>query len=218
MAIRRWYVPRWVMLLPLALPDILISIARAQQVPETMRLFDGRSLAGWKIAEDLFFDRHGKVSVQDGKIILEPGQPGTGIVWGGQIPKDRYELVVEAARLEGHDFFLGLTFPVADSFCTFIAGGWGGQVTGLSNVDGLSAEENPTSGYGDFQQGKFYRFRLRVTPERIEVWQDERCVVNQERSGHRFGIWFEQEPMRPLGIATWYTKAAIRHVELRPLP
>ncbi|GIW96267.1 MAG: hypothetical protein KatS3mg110_4308 [Pirellulaceae bacterium] len=181
-------------------------------------IFDGRTLEGWKVASEVFFEKHGQVRLVDRQLVLDAGSPGTGIVWQGPMPKERYELLVEAARLDGNDFFCGVTFPVGDEFCTFIAGGWGGQVTGLSNVDGLSAEENATTGYGDFQQGQFYRFRIRVTPERIEVWQDQRRIVNQERSGHRFGIWFEQEPMRPLGIATWYTKAAIRRVELKPLP
>ena len=36
-----------------------------------------------------------------------------------------YELRLEAKRVEGGDFFCGLTFPVGKEYCTLILGGWG---------------------------------------------------------------------------------------------
>jgi hypothetical protein len=47
-----------------------------------------------------------------------------------------YEIKLEAKKVTGNDFFCGMTFPVGDSFCSFIVGGWGGPVVGLSSIDG----------------------------------------------------------------------------------
>jgi len=211
------YVPR----IALYLVGTLVAVVPAWGQPggtTPVRLFDGQSLKGWQVAEELFFRDHGLVRVVDGKIVLDAGDPATGIVWQGEMPRENYELVVEAARLEGSDFFCGITFPVGDSYCTFIAGGWGGGVVGLSNIDGLSAVENETTGYHDFRPNTFYTLRVRVTPDAVKVHIDQKETVSVSRAGKKFSIWFEQEPMRPLGIASWQTKAAIRRVELVRLP
>ena len=105
-------------------------------------LFDGHSLSGWKEAP---IPGRGPVGVQDGAIRLGKGRM-TGIAWTGDFPRSGYEIRFEAARLEGNDFFAGLTFPVNDSFCFWVNGGWDGTVVGLSNLDGNDASENDTSG------------------------------------------------------------------------
>ena len=46
--------------------------------------------------------------------------------------------------MKGGDFFATLTFPVDDSFCTFVTGGWGGDIVGLSSIDGWDASDNET--------------------------------------------------------------------------
>jgi hypothetical protein len=190
-----------------------------EQSAAARKLFNGRDLAGWQVADKFFFDEHGKVEVRDGVIHLAAGNPATGIAWKGELPRTNYEVHLDAQRVEGSDFFCGLTFPVGDAYCTFIAGGWGGGATGLSNIDNLPAVENETTDYINFQTGKWYHFRLRVTDERIEVWIDDKQIVNVQRDERKFSIWFEQEPMRPLGIASWYTTAALRNIELRtPAP
>ncbi len=183
-------------------------------------LFNQRNLEGWRVPEVSYFDQHGEVSVQEGQIILEAGNPATGIAWKNEpeFPRDHYEVEVEAARLEGSDFFCGLTFPVGKSYCTFIAGGWGGGIIGLSNIDDVAAVENETTGFVEFKQNQFYRIRLRVVPERVQVWIDDKNVVDLRRPDRKFSIWWEQEPVRPFGIATWQTKAAVRKIELRRLP
>src|SRR5690606_38236930 len=106
------------------------------------------------------FQHQKAVTVEDGALVLAMGQPASGVVWKGQPPRENYEISLEARRLEGNDFFCGLTFPVGDSYCTFIVGGWGGGTTGLSNLDGYSAVENETTGYSEFQQGCWYRIRV----------------------------------------------------------
>jgi len=180
-------------------------------------LFNGRDLEGWRVLDAHCFDAHGAVEVADGRIVLDAGRPATGIAWTGDVPRGAYEVECEAARLEGDDFFCAVTFPVGREFCTFIAGGWGGGTTGLSNVDGASAVDNDTTGYVDVRGGQWYAIRIRVDDLRVRVWIDGRRVVDVERAAHRFSVWWEQEPARPLGITTWHTKAAVRKVVLRTL-
>jgi hypothetical protein len=59
--------------------------------------------------------------------------------------------------------------------------------------------------------------RIRVTPAKIEVWLDDRQIINQDLKGNRVTIRLEMDPSRPLGIATWKTKGAVRDIRLRKL-
>ena len=182
---------------------------------ETQVLLDGTSLAGWRVPETGAFRRHGEVRVAEGAVRLAPGRPMTGIAWTGSMPRSEYEVEVEVCRTAGSDFFCGLTFPVGASHCTWIVGGWGGEVVGLSNVDGKSAAENATTSRAAFETGRWYRLRVRVTEARIACFIDGRQVIDQPRDGHTFAIWPQQQPMRPLGIAAYLTGSAVRRVTLR---
>jgi hypothetical protein len=184
---------------------------------KTRVLFQGEKLEGWTIAKENVFDRRGEVRVEGESIVLESGNPATGIRWDGPLPKSNYELRLEAKRIEGSDFFCGLTFPVGDEYCTFIVGGWGGGVTGLSNIDDMAAVENETTDFLTFRQDKWYAIRLRVTDQRITAWIDDQQMLDVTRDEKKFSIWWEQEPLRPLGIATWHTKAAFRKIVLEEL-
>jgi hypothetical protein len=106
---------------------------------------------------------------------------------------------------------------VGDSPLTFIVGGWGGTVVGLSNIDSYSAVENQTTSGMTFVDNRWYRIRLRVTPKKIETWIDDEQKVDLERAGHEFTIWPQQEPGKPLGITSYYTKAALRNLQVRLL-
>jgi hypothetical protein len=180
-------------------------------------LFDGRTLAGWRVLDEDWFKKHGPVAVTDGEIVLAAGEPGTGIVWKGRPPRENYELTLKARRREGDDFFCGLTFPVGEEYCTLILGGWGGSATGLSNIDGSAAIENETTGHFEFKRDQWYQIRLRVTKARIRAWVDKEELVDLAREGHRFSIWWEQEPARPLGIVSWQTKTGLKEIKLRVL-
>src|SRR6266545_1773117 len=114
---------------------------------EWQPLFDGKALQNWR--ETPFTD-HGKVRIENGAIILGAGAPMTGVTWSGSFPKQNYEIRFEAARLDGNDFFASLTFPVADSHCTWVTGGWGGDIVGLSSLDGWDASDNETRSYFNF--------------------------------------------------------------------
>src|SRR5262245_20164121 len=88
-------------------------------------LFDGKSMAGWRITE---FDEGGKVTLTNGLMVLTKGQPFVGVNYTNETPKLNYEVTLEAMRVSGYDFYCGLTFPVHDTFCSLIVGGWGGSL------------------------------------------------------------------------------------------
>lgn len=183
-------------------------------------LFDGATLAGW--VPSTFESQRAVVVVQsfrDGKpaIVLERSDYLSGISWARATPPPRmnYEISLEAMRVEGSDFFCGLTFPVGDSACTFIVGGWSGMVVGLSNVDNMDASENETSQGREFKSGRWYRIRVRVTPAKIEAWIDDEQLVDLETKDKKIDLRFGDIKLSlPLGIAAYQTKAALRNLRL----
>lgn len=200
-------------------PPMLVEYKeiRLKTIEEEVSLFNGTNLDGWEIVERDFFEWHGKVHVEDGKIMLDAGEPMTGIAWTRDFPKTNYEVSLEGMRVAGYDFFCGMTFPVAESWCTLIVGGWGGMVVGLSNVDDLNASENQTSLGMEFEKNRWYRIRVRVTDPKIQVWIDDDKVIDIARAGRKFGVWQEQYPIKPFGISTWNTGSALRNIALRRL-
>ncbi len=187
-----------------------ISMVGQQWIP----LFNGVSLKGWKETQ---FKGHGKVQVKDSMILIGKGRL-TGVTWAGDFPLSGYEIRFEAARLDGNDFFAGITFPVKDSFCSWINGGWGGSVVGLSSLDGDDASENDTSTMREFTEGRWYKFRLAVTENRIQGWIDEALVIDADIKGRRVGLRAgEIDLSTPLGFATYSTEAGLRKVEYREL-
>jgi hypothetical protein len=178
-------------------------------------IFDGKTLTNWQATK---FTGEGAVRVENGQIILEAGRSLTGITWiGPELPTTNYEIALQAMRVEGSDFFAGVTFPVADSFCSLILGGWGGTVVGLSSINGMDASENETSQSVQFESGRWYSIRIRVSPATIEAWLDERQIISQSLKGNKIGTRFEVDLSRPLGVASWQTKAALRDLRLRRL-
>jgi hypothetical protein len=192
---------------------------RAQSSPaqeEGDRLFDGKTLTNWQPTK---FGGEGRVTVEDGRIVLAMGGGDlTGITWNGPaLPTTSYELTLQAMRVDGSDFFAGITFPVGDSFCSLILGGWGGTVVGLSSINGMDASENDTSQTIAFDTGRWYDVRIRVTPEKIESWLDGKQIIDQQIKGRKIHTRIEVELSQPLGIAAWRTKSAIRDIRLRRL-
>ena len=193
------------------------STARAQTTSEAAwePIFDGKTLTNWQSTK---FAAEGAVKVESGQIVMEAGGPMTGITWAGaKLPTTGYEFTLQAMRVEGRDFFAGITFPVADSYCSLILGGWGGTVVGLSSINGQDASENDTSQSVTFEAGRWYSVRIRVTPAKIEAWLDERQIVNQDITGKTIDTRIEVEPSKPLGVAAYRTKAALRDIRLRRL-
>ncbi len=192
---------------------ILLLAFSLAAAPEWQPMFDGKTLVGWR---ETPFARRGKVRVEKGAIVLGAGAPMTGVNWTGSFPKTDYEVRFEAARLEGSDFFASLTFPVGESFCTWVTGGWGGDIVGLSSIDDWDASENETRTYFTFEPGRWYAFRLRVTPERIMAWIDDQQIINVEIAGRYIGLrWGEIKLSAPFGFASYNTTGALRKIEYR---
>jgi hypothetical protein len=174
-------------------------------------LFDGRTLDGWEITN---FGPQGSVYVSEGKIILEMGDGCTGITWKKEFPPTNYEVTLEAMRIEGNDFFCGMTFPAGKDPCTLIIGGWGGTVVGLSSIDGMDASENETTKLRKFERDQWYRIRLKVSEKAILAWIDDEIVVDFTIDDKSLSIRPEVELSKPFGIASWRTTAALRNIRL----
>jgi hypothetical protein len=178
-------------------------------------LFDGKSLAGWEPAD--YFGA-GKVQVKDGAAVLEKGKVMTGIKYTrGDLPKMDYELTLEGKKLAGDDFFCTTTFPVGDSSCSLVVGGWSGTVVGLSSIDSEDASMNETRRDKEFKADQWYRVRIRVSPKRIEAWIDREKMVDLDTTDRRISVRIECEACKPLGIATYQTTGAVRDIRVRKL-
>ena len=199
---------------PLALVLALAALG-AVTADGPLVLFDGKTLDGWKKTE---FSRAGAVSVADGAIVMEAGPAMTGVTsTRNDLPKTDYELSYQAKRLAGVDFFAAATFPVAESHATFVNGGWGGHVTGISSLDGADASENDTNSAFPYKNDTWYRFRVRVTRAKIQCWVDDKRVVDVSIADREVGTRIESHRSKPLGFATWASKGAVRAIEVRRL-
>ncbi|MFO0901840.1 MAG: DUF1080 domain-containing protein [Pirellulales bacterium] len=179
-------------------------------------LFNGKTLEGWKVTR---FGGDGDVEVVDGQLMLHQGGPLTGVtLLDKNFPKVDFEISLEAQRVQGTDFFVGLTFPVRDSYASLIVGGWAGSVVGISSLDGQDAVSNETTKVIRFDNGKWYKFRLRVTAKRIQAWIDEEQVIDANIEGRRVSTRNEVDLSRPVGLASFETQAAIRNIRYRVLP
>jgi hypothetical protein len=194
-------------------------MAVAGQTPppaEWVSLFDGRTLSGWKEAP---YTGRGQVSIKDGMLVLGKGRT-TGIALAREFPASGYEVRFEAVRREGKDFFAGVTFPVGETFCFWVNGGWDGTVVGLSNLEGNDASENDTSTVREFVQGRWYRFRLAVTASRIQAWIDEELVIDVDYTKRKVELQFDETDLgKPLGFSAYGgTVGGLRKIEYRRLP
>lgn len=180
--------------------------------PGWISLFDGKTLSGWKITR---FGTEGPVQVSGGNIILGMGDGCTGITWQNNFPKINYEVQLEAKKVSGNDFFCGMTFPVGESFCSLIVGGWGGPVVGLSSIDGLDASENETRTLKKFEHNTWYKIRMKVSEEKIEAWIDEEQIVDFHYTGKKLSTRPEVNLSKPFGICSWVTTAALRNIQLK---
>ncbi len=187
-------------------------------------LFDGKSLFGWMETD---FAGAGEVKV-DPKfrggapaIVINAGSTLSGITLTNPPPSGDFEVEVEVMKIEGGDFFCGLTFPVGGAHATLVMGGWGGATVGVSSIDGLDASENETTKFLTFPTNKWHRIQLRVTRARIAVRLDDEpmLLIDQDITDRKISMRFgEIEQSMPFGIATYQTSSAVRSVKWRPLP
>lgn len=176
-----------------------------------IKLFNGKNLDGWKSSE---FGGDGAITIEEGSLILDMGNDLTGVTWKDAkvLPKVNYEISLEAQRVDGSDFFCGLTFPIKDDPCSLILGGWGGTVCGLSSLNFRDASENESTTFRDFKNGQWYKVRLRVLEKKITAWIDDKEILDVDLTDQKIGIRSEVDPSRPLGFCSYRTKAALRNI------
>ena len=184
--------------------------------PKWTELFDGKNIKDWEFTN---FGGEGEITVEDGSIVMEMGNPITGVHYKGKhkIPKMNYELTLEGMKASGEDFFCGLTFPVDDSCVSFICGGWAGGVVGISSIDGLDASENETTAFRNFKKNQWYKIRVRVTENRIQTWVDKDSIVDVNVKGRKLDVRPEVDLSKPLGICAFETKSKLRKIRVRSL-
>jgi hypothetical protein len=180
-------------------------------------LFDGKSLGQWKSTE---FGGESEVLVEDGKIIVHSGATLSGVNWTGPaLPTENYEIELDAMKLDGSDFFLGLTFPYKKDYASLILGGWGGGVVGISSVNGFDAANNEFSTALEFTKNTWYHVRLRVTTDKIRAWISghEDPVLDVETEGKEISTRSDIDAAKPLGLSTYQTSAAYKNIKIRKL-
>ncbi len=198
---------------PATMPAAVVPGGSADET--TISLFDGKTLKNWKSSD---FGGDGEVKVQDGKLIVGAGGTLSGVTWTGrELPTMDYEIELDAMKLSGDDFFLGLTFPYRKSFASLIMGGWGGGLTGISSIDGFDAANNDTSTNQDYKRNQWYHVRLKVTATKIEAWLDDKQIVDTETEGKRIDTRTDIDNAHPLGMTTYQTVAAYKNIVLKKL-
>ena len=193
------------------------AAAAPKQVDE-ITLFDSKDLGKWKKTP---YGGEGDVFVnEDGNLEFGFGAVITGVNWGEAPPAtSNYELSLEAMKLDGNDFFVALTFPVKDSHATFVVGGWGGGVVGISSVDDLNASENETMSIEGFEKDVWYKIRVRVSDDQLQAWINDDEAVTLDLEGRKISLLpGDIELSVPIGIAAYQTRAQYRNIVWRKLP
>jgi hypothetical protein len=189
--------------------------AATTQAAAGVALFDGKTLKNWAKTE---FGGEADVGVENGTIVVGSGATLSGVTWKGfDLPKTDYEISLDAVRLEGSDFFLGLTFPIGKSHASLILGGWGGNLVGISSINGFDAANNETATAREFKSNKWYHVRLRVTKDKLQAWIDDEKVIDAETTDKEISVRADIDAAIPLGLSTYQTKAAYKNIQLRRL-
>lgn len=183
---------------------------------EWRSLFPKEGLGLWEVTD---FGPGGTVRTEGDEWVLEAGEPLTGINLKkpAEFPRNDFEIELQCKRVEGSDFLCGLTFPVGEEYCSFIAGGWGGGLVGLSSINGMDASENSTSSYIEFKNGEWYKFRVRVDDTLVQAWIDDKEVIRQEREHYKFSTRIEVSVSQPLGLSAFRSMVAVKDFRWRAL-
>lgn len=195
------------------------TTATAAQSPDAnvVSLFDGKSLGKWKATE---FGGEGAVVVEDGQIIVNAGSSLSGVNWtGGELPKTDYEIELDVKKVSGSDFILGLTFPYKKDYATFVLGGWGGALVGISSVNGNDAANNEYATAKEFPKGQWFHVRLRCTDKKIQGWIGDGAepILDVDTTDKTIGTRADIDLAKPLGLSTYQTSAAYKNIKLRKL-
>ena len=195
------------------------EVKPAAEAPKEFVLFNGKSLDDW---ESVDVGGSGIVELEGGVMIINQGESVSGAIYkkAATLPTTNYEITLEAKRLQGVDFFVGLTFPVGDvKHCaTLVCGGWGGSVTGISCIDGFDASDNNTSSYQRYKDDEWYAIKLRVTPDNLSAWLGDKQIIDEDIKDKKISVRPGPiESYLPLSLTTFNTTAALRNIKLTPI-
>lgn len=204
----------------LALLCLCFTSLAFADAPKEQVLFDGKSLSNWQSVD---CGGSGPVELKDGNMVIGTGESVSGAVYKktADLPLTNYEITLEAQRVEGNDFFCGLTFPVGNlkTCATLILGGWGGTVTGISSIDGLDASENSTGHYRTFDNNKWYKIKVRVTPDALVVWSNNDKIIDADIKDKKISLRSGPiEEYAPFSVTTYQSTGAIRNIKVTPIP
>lgn len=197
----------------------LIMVSALSLHAETVALFNGKDLSGWKTA-DIW--GNGKVeALSNGVVSCGLGKPLTGLAYTNTFPTMSYEVKMEALRKEGSDFFVAMTIPVESNACTVVIGGWGGGLCGISSINFMDASENQYSESVSFKNDVWYTLRVRVTPGLLEVFLNDTLytakVPFESSSAFTLRAGSDIDKTKPFGLATYETKALWRNLSVTTL-
>ena len=198
----------------------LFATLALADAPKETTLFDGKSLADWQSVDS---GGSGQVELKDGNMVIGTGESVSGAIYkkAADLPLMNYEITLEAQRVEGNDFFCGLTFPVGNlkTCATLILGGWGGTVTGISSIDGLDASENSTGHYRTYDNNKWYSIKVRVTPDALVVWSNKDKIIDADIKDKKISLRSGPiEEYAPFSVTTYQSTGAIRNIKVTPIP
>ena len=138
-----------------------------------------------------------------------------------------YDLEVDFTRIAtGGSRSVNIIFPVGEAGCVVAFGGWGDQVHGLQNVDGLEAidDESPAAVRpGKLVNGQRYSVRISVRTDgedaRIDITLDGKSLIRwtgKQASLTIPGHWKSSERKRPAvgmnGCRVEFPTARVRRV------
>lgn len=210
-----------------AVAGLLLSVALAtgcserEPLPGPYYMTDKEEHAAW---EPVVLAGEGFIELYDGVLSIGEGEPMSAVRYTG-LPHDKlpvmdYEIAWEARRVHGYDFFSALTFPVGslDTCLTLVIGGWGGKLVGFSSIDEQDAGENPYSTERDFENGRWYHFRLVVREDAVTVWINGQEAARAPVAGRRISLRpGDIEFCAPLGLATYFSEGEVKHMVMRHL-
>lgn len=185
------------------------------QDPEPwVSLVDADHIKHWKFID---FGGREAYEVKAGVLTVEAGYPLAGFVYSDKFPTDHYELELEAQKVTGTDFFCLVTFPVKDEFCSFVVGGWGGTVSGISCVDQVDASENETKKVRKYEYNRWYKIRIQVTPKRLRCWIDDDPAVDLPLEGVKLSLRTDVDNTKPLSISSFETISQWKNIRFKSL-
>lgn len=181
------------------------SAIHAQQTPNLKE----QSITSWKEAD---YAGRGQVTFNNDELEILMGEQLSGVTWKEKLPsRIDYQIEFQAMKVDGSDFFCGLTFPYKDAACSLILGGWGGGVVGISSINGQDASANETTDYMRFEDDRWYDIKVRATQDKIVAFLDNKKIVDLSTKDRKIDIRFGVEEFLPLGIATYQTSAKFKN-------